>query len=369
MKRSSSILMGLFIGASLVLGYSSSVFATPADHVDFTVDGVDYVVSERYSDEEMPEGFTRETVEIGGHTYSEPVGDKMKLLYLKPAADTSGSGEFYIYDESAGSVEPFFFLGSASNYVIPKQGDASVFTRLSETTITVNDQSIPVFQLEDSTNDFYYVYGVDANGEEEWYTYRESTGEVARADTYALFLTSQTGDAETEEGSEDEQTEEKKESAFSGISGISGDKVRNILVVVVIVIAIIIIFFINLKVFRRSDEDDDIWAEPEEDETTPVKPAAAHKKPEKAEPRAAEAKEDVRVATPRADVAASDEEPEKEAELPTEEAILKNAMAGIMSEPEPKKVASAIDSLPKRNSGSGKGTTDDTLQMIDLDNL
>ena len=168
MKRSSSIFMGLVLGVTLLLSAKSVAFATAADHVDFTVDGVDYVVSERYTEEQMPAGFERETVEIGGHTYSEPVKDGIRLLYLKPAADTSGSGEFYLYNESAGSVEKFYFLGDASYYVIPKEGDASHFTQLTETTITVDDNTIPVYQLVDSNNDFYYVYGVDSTGEEEW---------------------------------------------------------------------------------------------------------------------------------------------------------------------------------------------------------
>ncbi len=376
MKRSSSILMGAILGLSLVFGCKSLVFATAADHVDFTVDGVDYVVSERYTDEEMPSGFERETIEIGGHTYSEPVNDKMTLLYLKPAADTSGSGEFYVYDKSAGSVEKFYFLGSSSYYVIPKQADPSSFTRLLETTVTVDDESIPVYQLDGSTNDFYYFYGVDSNGEEEWYTYRESTGQVARADTYALFLTSQTSDATSEEDTEEEQTEEKKESVFSGLSS---EKARNILVVAVIVVAIIIIFFINLRVFRRSDEDDDIWAEPDEDENPkkeePVRRPAprTEQRREVREEKRPVAREDVRPAAReelREQVIKEDRTAEEEAdtELPTEEAILKNAMAGIMDEPkpEPKKV-SAIDSLPKKNTTNNSGN--DEITMIDLNNL
>ena len=283
----------------------------------------------------------------------------MTLLYLKPASDTSQSGEFYIYDESASSVEKFYFLGSAKNYVIPLQGDSSAFPKLIETTITVDDQSIPVYQLDGSTNDFYYVYGVDPDNEEEWYTYRESTGQVARADTYALFLISNSTDADTEEEGTEEGTEEKS----SLLSGLSGEKTKNILVVLVIIVAIIIIFMINLRVFRRSDDDDDIWAEPEEDDDNdnevPLEPVRVKEPVRAAEPVKPAVKE-----------APKQEEDKAEAvELPTEEAILKNAMAGIMDEPEPKKVASAIDSLPKKNPSSNNPSNGEEITMIDLNNL
>ena|GEM_PF-4238314 len=376
MKRSSSIFMGLVLGVTLLLSAKSVAFATAADHVDFTVDGVDYVVSERYTEEQMPAGFERETVEIGGHTYSEPVKDGIRLLYLKPAADTSGSGEFYLYNESAGSVEKFYFLGDASYYVIPKEGDASHFTQLTETTITVDDNTIPVYQLVDSNNDFYYVYGVDSTGEEEWYSYRESTGQVAKADTYALFLTSQAAEGGSEEGEAEAEAEEEKESVFSKLSG---ENTRNILVVVVIVVAIIIIFFINLRVFRHSDDDDDIWAEPEEDEDEkPVSKKASEKARVKRPVAEPEEDEDEKPAPAKAATAAvkqfstrpaapAESTPEEEVELPTEEAILKNAMAGIMDEPAPKKVTSAIDSLPKKTNSNKTG--DDEITMIDLNNL
>ncbi len=366
MKRSGSMIMGLLLTATLVCSCASFVHAAPADHVDFTVDGTDYVVSERYTEDEMPAGFERETIKINDRTYSEPTNDKMTLLYLKPAADTSGSGEFYIYDKDSSSVEKFYFLGTAKNYVIPLSGDSSAFPRLIETTITVDDVEIPVYQLEESTNDFYYVYGVDSENEEEWYTYRESTGQVARADTYALFLTSRALEDEAAEDEEASDTEDKP----SPLSKLSGENTRNILVVVVIVVAIIIIFLINLHVFRRSDDDDDIWAEPDDDddeveeEEDALDPAPVVEAKPAAKP-AAQPSQTTSQSAPSSEPA----DPEAEDKLPTEEAILKNAMAGIMDDEKPQKVTSAIDSLPKKNPSSEGTTKGEEITMIDLNNL
>lgn len=353
--------MGFLLALSLSLGCRFVSFATAADHVDFTVDGVDYVVSERYTEEEVPDGFERETLEINGRTYAEPVSKDITLLYLKPAADTSGSGEFYIYDEAANSVEKFFMLGTSDSYVIPLSGDASAFTKLMETSITVDDETIPVFQLEESTNDFYYVYGIGSDGEEEWYTYRESNGQVARADTYALFLITKASE-DTAETTEEEPAKDEK--SFN-ISGLLGDDAKNILVVIVVVVAIIIIFLINLKVFRNNDEDDDIWAEPDDDDENDEDEMPVREAPKRT-PRSQVRTDEVNESPePQPEAAPS----EKAEELPAEEAILRNAMAGIMDEEPPVKVASAIDSLPKINAPKNEQEGDGEITMIDLNNL
>ena len=240
---------------------ASSPASAPSGDGDFNVDGVDYVVSERYSDSEVPAGFDRATLDIHGKTYSEPVNDKLTLLYLKPASDTSGSGVFYIYDQGADSVSRMYLLGSNDSYVIELPGSAADYPMLSEASVTVDEESMPAYQLSGSTNDFYYVYGVDQDMEEGWFTYRESTGQVVFADIYALSVTSDNTSDEPEEDTE--VTEEDKDSFLSGISA---SNKRNIVIFAVIIIAVIIIFIINLYVFRRSDDDDDIWSEPDDDE-------------------------------------------------------------------------------------------------------
>ena len=353
--------------------------STPSENGDFNIDGVDYVISERYSDDEVPAGFDRATLEIHGKTYSEPVNDRMTLLYLKPASDTSGSGVFYIYDDKADSVERLYILGSNDHYVIRLTGDASAFSVLTETTVAVDDVDVPVYQLSESTNDFYYLYGIDENMEEEWYTYRESSGEVARADTYALFLTTKSAEAETTDEGADTTDDEKG----SFLSGFSFDNIRNIVVVAVIIIAVIIIFIINLYVFRRGDDDDDIWAEPEDDEAEDddvEEDEDEEEDEEDTDDEESEVPEPVKqeksptaaqTAFATAEASSGKAEEKQAAELPTEEAILKNAMADFMDDStdqpaqEPKKAVSAIDSLPKKKPSSD----DDEITMIDLNNL
>ena len=78
----------------------------------FDIDGVAYVVSERFSDSDMPAGFSKTTVTIGSSTYSEPTNGSLTLLYLKPADNTSGSGVFYLYNAEAGTVSPFLISKS-----------------------------------------------------------------------------------------------------------------------------------------------------------------------------------------------------------------------------------------------------------------
>ena len=367
--------------------------AQPSGNGDFTVDGVDYVISERYRDSEVPAGFDRATLEIHGKTYSEPVTDKITLLYLKPASDTSGSGVFYVYDQAADSVSKMYLFGSESHYVIGLSGDASQFSELTESSVSVGEESYPAYQLLGSGNDFYYIYGVNESMEEGWYSYRESTGEVAAADTYALSLSTKT-ETVTDEPDEPEEDEPEKESFLSKFNI---ENMRTVIAVAVIIIAIIIIFIINLYVFRRGDEDDDIWAEREdaydeddEDDEDDVKVAekpgrraSNEDKTHAAEPvnkakpikeadsvkNADTVKESDYVGKAAPSETATKMDGNQPEELPTEEAILKNALAGIMddeNEP-PKKVASAIDSLPKKKKNDNDGNSE--ITMIDLNNL
>ena len=90
----------------------------------FDINGVSYVVSERYSDSEVPSGFSKTTVKIGSSTYSEPTNGSLTLLYLKPADNIAGSGVFYLYNAEASTVSEFLMLGSSKDYVIISAADA-----------------------------------------------------------------------------------------------------------------------------------------------------------------------------------------------------------------------------------------------------
>ena len=58
---------------------------------DYVVDGVTYVLSERYKDSEIPKGYSRTQLKIHGGTYRELTNGDLTLVYLKPADNEAAS--------------------------------------------------------------------------------------------------------------------------------------------------------------------------------------------------------------------------------------------------------------------------------------
>ena len=79
----------------------------------FQIDGVGYVVSERYPDSAIPAGFEKVKVNIDGYAYRELSNGTITLLYLKKASDIASDGIFYMYDAATNQVSPFVMLGDA----------------------------------------------------------------------------------------------------------------------------------------------------------------------------------------------------------------------------------------------------------------
>ena len=154
----------------------------------FDIDGVSYVVSERYSDSEIPKGFKKTTLTIGQSTYNELTNGNVTLLYLKPADNTEGKGEFYIYSENTGTVAKLSMLGSANQYVMIATATEKPNPNMAESSFSTDKGEFTGYNFAGS--DFYYVYGCDENGENAWYVYDTKNNTVSRADEAALKETS-----------------------------------------------------------------------------------------------------------------------------------------------------------------------------------
>ncbi len=226
---------------------TSSAVGTLNSDGGFDIDGVAYVVSERYSDSEMPSGFSKTTVKIGSSTYSEPTNGTITLLYLKPADNTSGSGVFYVYDADAGTVSNFVMLGDADKYVLVQETSDSPASGFSQATITVNDSSINAYTVDGS--EFFYVYGTNQDQVEGWYVYDQTYDTVSRVDTSVLSLTSSTS---TEETTTEETTTESNSLYIEKLS-----LYRKIIMGLIILCVVLLFITINRALKNRGDDDDD----------------------------------------------------------------------------------------------------------------
>lgn len=211
----------------------------------FDINGVSYVVSERFSDSEMPSGFSKTTVTIGSSTYSEPSNGSITLLYLKPADNTSGSGVFYLYNAEAGTVAPFLMLGSSDKYVIISDAGSAPSTAFTATTIEVNGGSATAYTVDGS--EFFYVYGVNQDGAAGWFVYDSTYGTVSRMDESVLSASST------------EETEEVDTSANTSDNSLYIEKLNlyRKIIMGLIILCVILLFIIINKAIRNHGDDDD----------------------------------------------------------------------------------------------------------------
>ena len=219
----------------------------------FDIGGVSYVVSERYSDSEIPSNFSKQIITIGSSTYNELSNGTITLLYLKPADNTSGSGVFYIYDEAAGQVSPFLMLGGSDNYVILSDPVDTLSSGLQVAAIDVTGGSYTAYTSDGS--EFFYVYGTNAQGYTGWFLYDASYATVSRVDTSLISTTTVTA----EDTADTTSTYDANDNYVSKLS-----MFRKI-IAGLIVLAVVLIFVIINLVIRNRDNGDYIDFDEEED--------------------------------------------------------------------------------------------------------
>ncbi|WP_044937999.1 hypothetical protein [Pseudobutyrivibrio sp. LB2011] len=212
----------------------------------FDIDGVAYVVSERFSDSDMPAGFSKTTVTIGSSTYSEPTNGSLTLLYLKPADNTSGSGVFYLYNAEAGTVSPFLMLGTADSYVIVSDNGSAPTSAFTATTLDVNGGTATAYTIDGA--EFFYVYGTNQDGASGWFVYDSTYKTVSRVDESALSTSAST-----------DTTEEVEETETSTDNNLYVEKLNlyRKIIMGLIVLCVVLLFIIINKAIRGHGDDDD----------------------------------------------------------------------------------------------------------------
>ena len=226
--------------------------ATQAADGQFVIDGVAYVVSERYPESAIPAGFSRTRVTIDGYAYRELSNGSITLLYLKRADNTAGDGVFYQYDEAMNTVTPFTMLGTAEQYVVLATPDSLLRDSFTETTLTVGDQTLSVYK-EGDDSDFYFVYGTNQDGVTGWFQYDNTDGSLQRVNEDLL--------------SQDTTAEEPVTTA-AGSDEYFGkwQKQRYLVAILLFVIVVLAVVIINLLLSRRRREEEEDWMDEDADQ-------------------------------------------------------------------------------------------------------
>lgn len=234
------------------------------DAGNFEIDGVEYVVSERYSDAEIPAGFSKLSVSIGSHTYKELSNGSLTILYLKPASNTAGSGEFYLYDAENATVSLFSFVSAGGHYILLGTAGYKVFEDMSETTVTIGGTTCVAYVLPGS--EFYYIFGTDERGILDWYSYDPTYDEFGRIDTVVLDMIAVSNDKEAVE----ESTYDPTANYVAKLA-----KFRKVIAVLAVICILLLFALLKVKFLDSMESDDEEPVFGTSSKSKRVKPAKA----------------------------------------------------------------------------------------------
>lgn len=256
-------------GAAVATTMGAETYSADQGTGDYLINGIPYVLSERFTDEEILAGFSRTEVNIHDKTLNELSNGTMTLVYLKPEANTSGSGEFYIYDPTADTVTTLHLIGSAADYVMIMSPSELWNRNMTETPVTMPDGStVNAYQVGGVTSEFYYIYGMDESGNIGWNVYDSATGTISRADVAVLSLTNTTTEQIVDGINEELEQEKEAESvAEKNARALKIYQNRKWILIGAFVLLVLIVVFINVRAWRkRKDREGDIFGDDYQDD-------------------------------------------------------------------------------------------------------
>lgn len=257
-------------GSSMVVNVGGAAAGVASE--DFDINGVKYTVSERFSNEEIPGGYSPVQLTINGKNLKGVSNGAMTLVYLKPVDNVAGAGTFYIYDQASNSVKDYVYLGRADYYVIPSSPTEIISDKLTQGTIDVDGRQVSIFKVE-GEGDFVYVYGTSSTNVTGWFQYDIAEKTVQRVNK-AVFASG--------------NTSAEPENTSSILDKIKAINIRYIIAGAIFVLIIVIAVVINIILKKRDDKADLIDGD-EEDfvDSIDKKSAKEEKKRAKEEKKAA----------------------------------------------------------------------------------
>ena len=197
-------------------------------------------MSEKYSAEEVPEGFIDTQFIINGKTLKGVTNNSLNLVYLKPIDNVTGPGKFYVFDQATGTVSNYFFLGRADYYVIPSEPSELINDSLRKGQISIDGKPVEVYTLQ-GIEDFVYVYGKSSDGVMGWFEYDVSGNTVQRINE-AIFNNVQSAGA--------------ADKLSSYVEKLRAINIRYIIAAVVFIIIVVVAIIVNVILKKRDDKAD-----------------------------------------------------------------------------------------------------------------
>ena len=276
-KGSSSVTIGPG-DPTLIQNEDEGTAAPTGDGSQVEVDGVQYKISNDFTDALIPEGFVRGETTFEGAACQvitqEASGES--AMYLVPAE--GGDGDFFLYNSNDGSFSPFEEIKiSQESYIVLLRDDGSVKLpkQYQKTTFTLNGKDFTAWQDTDNA-EYYVMYALNKDGQKGLYQYDTVDK------TYQRYL--------KHSGSDDTADKASPKGLWGKILQFIEDFL-DILVIVAIaafLVLVVALIVIGVKLHHRNLELDDLYDEYgidlDEEEAVPAKGKKAKAVVAKGEP-------------------------------------------------------------------------------------
>lgn len=247
---------------------SEAESVSTAEDTQVEVDGVPYILTDKFPEGDIPEGYERTTVSLDGQERQmvTNANNSVTLGYLM----NGDTGSFYLYNEENATFSPYEELVISDKISIILLSDtsaASLPAEYKEAELTLDEKTFPVWQ-KPGEEQYYVLYAMNSNGENDYYRYD------AEENTYQRFVP------------ESEKDEKEKTSGLLG--KVESFIEKNIQKIVFfgglgLIVIIILIFILGVKLFNRNAELDELYEEYglNDEEPQPVKEKKKERKPGK----------------------------------------------------------------------------------------
>lgn len=232
------------------------------------IDGVNYKISEDFSDELIPEGFSRADFEYKGVPHQGLVFEfgHLGMYYL---VNDAGEGKFFVYDADRDKFYPyarmangehFIVLMVVPNGVLPPEHYEEAALELEDGTAvsayryagTEDDEIVVAVDQEAEGliggSDFYIFYAMDDTGVPGWYQYDAKQKTYQRFNTEILPSEDSAENYEVLLASYNELDERYKKSKSNS---------RRIIGTLLVVSVVLLFLFLNLILKNRDNRKDD----------------------------------------------------------------------------------------------------------------
>lgn len=151
--------------------YTINVNVKDKNPIIINVDGEDYTVVQKKEELNSPNNYKETTTTINGMEVPALTSDITNFT-LVGLTDKNGKTNLYIYSDDNYKLYNEYKFAGISLYLKEPSKDKMI-DKLEEIEITVDDNKIKAYKLEDNIYPLLYGINLDS-GEENWYTYEES---------------------------------------------------------------------------------------------------------------------------------------------------------------------------------------------------